>query len=234
MFLKIKNWFWKRVLKNYHCKLAFGIYTLGKNAELNIEQYVHLGRGLMAAEYFKMGAHSYIRSGFEIYGQCEIGRFCSIGQNVLIGLDKHQHPLDWLSTSLFTKQLEKVYRQEKECIKTSIGNDCWIGRDAVIMAGVKVGTGAVIGARAVVVKDVPPYAIVGGVPTKIIKYRFKTEIINKLLESEWWEFSTAYLEKLDFRKPEILCNQILNTSKDNHLLAKYCKIKITTNHLQIK
>ena len=71
-----------------------------------------------------------------------------------------------------------------------IGNDVWIGYEAVIMAGVHIGDGAIIAARAVVTKDVPPYTIVGGTPAKEIRKRFDTEVIQQLLKLKWWDWST--------------------------------------------
>lgn len=74
----------------------------------------------------------------------------------------------------------------KEHNEVKIGNDVWIGTRAMILDGITIGDGAVIGAGAVVTKNVPPYAIVGGVPAKIIKYRFSQDKINELLASQWW------------------------------------------------
>ena len=76
-----------------------------------------------------------------------------------------------------------------------IGNDVWIGYEAVILAGVTIGDGAIIGTRAVVTKDVPPYTIVGGVPAKPIKKRFSEEIISKLLDIQWWNWSDEKIAK---------------------------------------
>lgn len=73
------------------------------------------------------------------------------------------------------------------CIFPIIGNDVWIGANAIILQGVTIGDGAIIAAGAVVTKDVPPYAIVGGVPAKVIKYRFSDEVILKLLQIKWWD-----------------------------------------------
>ena len=83
---------------------------------------------------------------------------------------------------------------EPENQGVEIGNDVWIGEAVFINDGVKIGTGAVVGAHSVVTKDVPPYAIVAGVPAKMIRYRFDEETIQKLLESKWWEWAD---EKLD-------------------------------------
>jgi len=82
--------------------------------------------------------------------------------------------------------------------KTNIGNDVWIGAQAVIKAGVTIGDGAVIGGNSLVTKDVPPYAIVGGTPAKVIKYRFPEPIINALLELKWWEFDIEEIAELPF------------------------------------
>lgn len=79
-----------------------------------------------------------------------------------------------------------------------IGNDVWIGDNVTIKNGVKIGDGAVIGACALVTKDIPPYAIVGGVPAKIIKYRFEEKIINELLELKWWNFNDEILKTIQY------------------------------------
>ena len=81
-----------------------------------------------------------------------------------------------------------------------VGNDVWIGYDAVIMAGVTIGDGAIIGTRAVVTKDVEPYSIVGGVPAKEIRKRFTPEIIKKLMEIQWWNWP---IEKIRSSIPDI-------------------------------
>lgn len=71
-----------------------------------------------------------------------------------------------------------------------IGNDVWIGQRAMVMGGVRIGNGAVVGAGAVVTKDVPPYTIVGGVPAKIIRYRFSDKVVKKLQSSKWWDYDS--------------------------------------------
>lgn len=85
--------------------------------------------------------------------------------------------------------------------QTRIGNDVWIGCNVVVLAGVSVGDGAVIGAGAVVTKDVPPYAVAVGNPAKVIKYRFRTEIIAGLLETRWWDLPVEEIKKLPLLDP---------------------------------
>ncbi len=72
---------------------------------------------------------------------------------------------------------------------TVLGNDVWIGYDVLVMPGVKIGDGAIVAARSVVTSDVPPYAIVGGNPAKIIRMRFSVEVVNELLSIRWWDWS---------------------------------------------
>lgn len=131
---------------------------------------------------------------------CEIGQFCSISDDVIIG--GAEHPIDWVSTSPVFQNVkhsgpkERFSKHNFEGItRTVIGNDVWVGKRVIIKAGVKIGDGAVIGAGAVVTKDVPPYAVVAGVPAKVLKYRFDEETIAKLLKSKWWDLSDEDLEK---------------------------------------
>ncbi len=105
---------------------------------------------------------------------------------------------------------------------TNIGNDCWIGRDAIIMSGVTIGNGAVIGARALVAKDVPPYAVVVGVPTRIIKYRFLNDLIDALQTSEWWNLDASYIKGLNMSNPEQCFNALVEAPR-----ADYPRLKLT-------
>lgn len=124
-----------------------------------------------------------------------IGKFCSIACGAKFIFNCANHTLKSLSTYTFPLFFEEWDLPKTE-IATAwdnkgdiiIGNDVWIGYDAVIMAGVRIGDGAIIGTRAVVTKDVEPYSIVGGVPAKEIRKRFAPDVVAKLLELEWWNW----------------------------------------------
>ena len=126
-----------------------------------------------------------------------IGKFCSIACGTKFMFNCANHTLKSLSTYTFPLFYEE-WELEKSNITTAwdnkgdivIGNDVWIGYEAVIMAGVHIGDGAIIAARAVVTKDVPPYTIVGGTPAKEIRKRFDAEVIQQLLILKWWNWST--------------------------------------------
>lgn len=128
-----------------------------------------------------------------------IGKFCSIANNVLIGLGNH--PLDMFSTSplfyrkknTFSLNLVQQDLNFEEYKPIHIGNDVWIGSRAIILDGVVIGNGAVIASNSVVTRNVDPYAIVGGIPAKLIKSRFSDEKIAELLHQKWWDWE---LEKI--------------------------------------
>lgn len=124
-----------------------------------------------------------------------IGRFCSIACGARFIFNSANHALSSLSTYPFPIFYEEWGLNEKDITKAwdnkgdiVIGNDVWIGYEAVILSGVQIGDGAIIGTRAVVTKNVPPYTIVGGVPAKPIRKRFSDETIASLLEIEWWNW----------------------------------------------
>lgn len=117
----------------------------------------------------------------------------------MIGLG--QYPTFLLSTnSVFYKAgiIDKFAKEidYDEEPRTYIGNDVWIGNGAVVMDGVTIGDGAIVASRAVVTKNVPPYAVVGGVPAKVLKYRFSQEVISELLDWKWWESSDDQISRI--------------------------------------
>lgn len=124
-----------------------------------------------------------------------IGKFCSIACGAKFLFNSANHAMSSLSTYPFPLFFEEWSLDKKDVTNAwdkkgdiVVGNDVWIGYEAVILAGVTIGDGAVIGARAVVTKDVPPYTVVGGVPAKPIRKRFPEDTIAALLEMKWWDW----------------------------------------------
>ena len=150
-----------------------------------------------------------------------IGKFCSIACGTKFLFNCANHTLKSLSTYTFPLFYEE-WELEKSNITTAwdnkgdivIGNDVWIGYEAVIMAGVHIGDGAIIAARAVVTKDVPPYTIVGGTPAKEIRKRFDAEVIQQLLILKWWDWSTDKIRKCLPYIMEGKINELLTIKKD--------------------
>ena len=150
-----------------------------------------------------------------------IGKFCSIACGTKFLFNCANHTLKFLSTYTFPLFYEE-WELEKSNIATAwdnkgdivIGNDVWIGYEAVIMAGVHIGNGAIIAARAVVTKDVPPYTIVGGTPAKEIRKRFDAEVIQQLLMLKWWDWSADNIRQCLPYIMEGKINELLTIKKD--------------------
>ncbi len=177
---------------------SFSIYSyVDNNSELG--DYVKLGGKTTIVES-TVGDYTYFTDAK--VAKSTIGKFCSIGKNVIIG-GLGRHPVDMISThpSFYSTRrqcgetfVDKNYFEEYK--KTHVGNDVWIGVNSILLDGVRVGNGVIVAAGAVVTKDVPPYAIVGGVPARIIRYRFKPEEISMLEEICWWNLPANELKNI--------------------------------------
>lgn len=167
-----------------------------------------------------IGSFTYVGRKCEIYSTQTIGRYCSFGQEVLMGAGPH--PTDWLSTSpffyrkkmfggteftedFFAAQMMEYSGVHKPGI---VGNDVWIGSRAIVMAGVEIGHGAVIAAGAIVTRDVEPYTIVAGVPAKPVRKRFDEAVVARLLASEWWRVKPTLLKGLDYSDVGLMLDKV--------------------------
>jgi acetyltransferase-like isoleucine patch superfamily enzyme len=212
--LLTSEYFQRKKAKKRHLRIS-SFKGFREHGGIELEEYVRLSDITIdlpeVIPTLKIGAYSYIRSSSNLMAVSQIGRFCSIGRNVVIGQDPRNHPVSWVSTS-------PVFNSgyDSQITPSEIGNDVWIGHNAVIFAGVKIGNGAVIGMNAVVTKDVPDYTIVAGNPAKPIKKRFDTDTIKLLQESSWWEYDIKELKSHDFSDPVKFAQQAKQLQTKSH------------------
>lgn len=193
-----------------------------------------------------LGAFSYAVSGY--FFATKIGRYVSIGEQAQVG--RHAHPMSWLSSSpLFYMPTKDVlgadYAQSVELepstdflrhslpveLKiTEIGHDVWVGHGAFIMPGVKIGDGAVVAAKAVVTRDVPPYAVVAGVPARVVKQRFTDGIIEQMLQLRWWQYAYWDLKGITIDDPLRFIGEISERA-ENGSITEYKPEKVSLSHL---
>lgn len=167
-----------------------------------VNRNTQVGPDATVGRYFGMNESCFL-------ARADVGAYVAIGARSSI--NPFNHPVSWLSTNEFQyhpnsfdwveeyrdfRRLERTPDMFERC---RIGNDVWTGHHVMVMPGVTVGDGAVIAAGAVVTRDVPPYAIVAGVPAQIKKFRFSEKTIERLLKVRWWDFELSALSGLDFR-----------------------------------
>jgi len=209
-------------------RLGFG----KRKALMLMEPFIELRAGIIDVD--EIGAFTYLGGAESMFRHiARIGRFCSIAGGIQTGQVEHpvdmlsMHAMlygDWRKTWPDANEIETYYTENGQQVaaairhagrsvaarnkKIMIGNDVWIGYGALIRRGVTIGDGAVIGSRAVVVNDVPPYAMVGGVPARIIKYRFPQEIIDRLLAIKWWDYGLTGLKDVDISRMPACLDQL--------------------------
>ena len=213
MLEKYKWMLWKRHILSKKCT-NFSSHWTSFVVNSNFSGYNRVGPRVVVCDS-SVGMGTYFAPDSEII-RSSIGKFCSVGQYVLIG-GMDNHPINRVSThpAFYSNLMQSnitffVDNDFDEELPTQVGNDVWIGARATILSGVIIGDGAVIAAGAVVVKDVPPYAVVGGVPARVIKYRFDDQTIKNLLAIKWWDWPIGKILSYAnlFCNPNLLLNKI--------------------------
>ncbi len=187
------------------------IYRTTFSGPLFLDRNARMGPEVTFGRYCSLGESSLVARG-------TFGSFCAMAARIAV--NPFNHPTDWLSTHEFQfradsyewvpeyRDLARLSRTADMFSKASFGSDIWIGLGATVLGGVSVSDGAVIAAGSVVTKDVPPYAIVAGVPAVVKRLRFSEKIVERLLRSKWWQLELSDLSGLPFRDVERCLDRI--------------------------
>jgi acetyltransferase-like isoleucine patch superfamily enzyme len=197
---------------------------LSFDGDIIVETPVKLGGGHYHVG--KISAFTYTVGRTKMQGVQSVGRFCSIADDVTIG--HYDHPTDFLThnniaygyVDPWNKDFHNISRTDPECVERRraaelrkkraivVGNDVWIGHRAIILPGVTLGDGAIVAAGAIVTRSVPPYAIVGGSPARVIRMRFSEEEVDRLLSLQWWNYGADILKGIDFSDIKVSIEQL--------------------------
>jgi virginiamycin A acetyltransferase len=188
---------WKTYLRILNPTCTIKSASLSRNVRLEkgvtLENGTHIQTGLIG-KFTYINKYSLVDKNTQ-----SIGRFCSIAYGVKVGLG--HHPVDWVSTHHFAYDKKYGFINESRDFEDNslqrciIGNDVWIGANSIVLAGVKVGDGAIVGANSLVTKDVEPYSIVFGTPAKFHRYRFDEKMREELLKIQWWNWEDSKIIK---------------------------------------
>lgn len=209
---------------SFHSPPSESRFGIGRiRVPIVFEPFVELRGG--AFDIRRIDAFSYLGGRGSRYRHVgRIGRFCSLGPGIICGASEHNYKgitSHSLMTGHWNSRWPEIFDEfgiaedqitlgrrslaaatKKKSARITIGNDVWIGDGVFVSRGVTIGDGAVVAARATVVRDVPPYTIVGGTPAKVIKARFPPEIVERLLASRWWDYGLAILAGTDWTNIE--------------------------------
>lgn len=230
LFLKLRVF-----LKPYY-KIK-GVYKPGELVTIKSRVLVEPYSSMTKHGFFNCGAYSYSWS--QIKNGAKIGRYTSIAGSVSTMGD--HHPIDRVSTSIvsYSSIFEKIAREDfgvnfriepfdkQDSMPPEIGNDVWIGEGVLLRGGIKVGDGAVIAARSVVTRDVPPYSIVAGVPATVKRMRFSEKVVEQLRLLEWWKYNFFDLPSWSDVSEFI---DILSEKVDSGAIVPYAPQKIDIAH----
>ena len=241
--LKVTRRTMRRIRNRFGIQLELGSYKVGQ--DIRIEPPCQISQAADLCCPFHIGAFTVIGPTDGIghfLHNVSIGRYSSIA--AVVRISPHEHPIGWLTSNTIAYDdgpgnpfswarksmglaLPKAVRHSHSH-PVKIGNDVWIGQGAFIKGGVTIGDGAVVAAHAVVTKDVPPYAVVAGVPAKVIKYRFDEETIRELLDLKWWDYNLSEFGALDWSDVKGCIKSIRKALSENPDIKPYAPKPITS------